>query len=347
LHANDAKDFDIVAKPLPQACDFIESHLQAGRCVLVNCYAGENRSVAVVVGFLVFRKGRPLLETIQHVMAVRGRVLTNRHFRYLLVRAALSPETRDISSGSIDCVEAIACNSHRGHNDVQEFGSNAESLLQLGCKRGSTDASSNPPVLGIQTSSIDDSSKPPVLIPPVQTSTRVRRVAGGLGHVVHGLCFEFSDGTRKGSFLEDNRSIVDLTSDFALSQRNAVWEELGADEFITDVSGHGSWTHFLAADVVLHISSGREISFCGSMFEYSCTAPFKYHARVGHEISDVFFNHKQGTCTGVQNSPIPDCLVRTFPSRDTDSHRVLGDARDISVKRIACGAGLCAQSHGN
>ena len=66
--------------------DFIREQLNKNRRVLVTCWGGVNRSSAIVIGTLVIHYGMALLPAIKVLMQQRGTVLTNRHFRYLLLQ---------------------------------------------------------------------------------------------------------------------------------------------------------------------------------------------------------------------------------------------------------------------
>ena len=54
--------------------------------VLIHCYAGVNRSAAVMIYFLTTRRELPLVTAIEQVTKKRGRILTNIGFRKQLVR---------------------------------------------------------------------------------------------------------------------------------------------------------------------------------------------------------------------------------------------------------------------
>ena len=54
--------------------------------VLIHCYAGVNRSAAVMIYFLTTRRELPLVTAIEQVTEKRGRILTNIGFRKQLVR---------------------------------------------------------------------------------------------------------------------------------------------------------------------------------------------------------------------------------------------------------------------
>ena len=54
--------------------------------VLIHCYAGVNRSAAVMIYFLTTRRELPLVTAIEQVMKKRGTILTNIGFQKQLVR---------------------------------------------------------------------------------------------------------------------------------------------------------------------------------------------------------------------------------------------------------------------
>lgn len=91
---SDNRRYDIVSEVFPEAFEFIAAQMKLGRHVIVNCWAGENRSPAVVVGFLVQRRGMTVLDAFRHVTAMRGSIINNRYFRYLLIRAQCAPKRR-------------------------------------------------------------------------------------------------------------------------------------------------------------------------------------------------------------------------------------------------------------
>merc|ERR1712217_893576 len=93
----------IVTEVFPEAFEFITAQIQLGRRVLVNCWAGENRSPAIVVGFLAQRQGMPLVDAFRLVMAKRGSIINNYYFRYLLVRAQCAPKRRRITGKTPQC----------------------------------------------------------------------------------------------------------------------------------------------------------------------------------------------------------------------------------------------------
>eukprot|EP00967_Tisochrysis_lutea_P150938 scaffold292800_cov30-Tisochrysis_lutea.AAC.1 len=110
---------------------------------------------------------------------------------------------------------------------------------------------------------------------------RVTRILGAAGAVVHGICFEYDDGSREGVVLDHPTGIVTLFDEASLVRRGGTWHELYKDETIARVSGSASQApgiKFLAGRIVLTLTSGREISFrgnddamcAGESFEFSC-----------------------------------------------------------------------------
>ena len=88
--AYDHDHFDILsAVLLAGAGELMDNQLRRAH-VLVNCWGGVNRSATVAIGYLALWEKRDLLKTVQEAMQRRGRVLTNKYFRQLLVKAAMS-----------------------------------------------------------------------------------------------------------------------------------------------------------------------------------------------------------------------------------------------------------------
>lgn len=69
--------------------DFICHRLKVGS-VLISCYAGCNRSAAVAMAILVLRFKVDIIRAFDLISKRRGKILTNYHFRLLLVKAALT-----------------------------------------------------------------------------------------------------------------------------------------------------------------------------------------------------------------------------------------------------------------
>jgi len=159
------------------------------------------------------------------------------------------------------------------------------------------------------------SSQPPWQTPTSPTTISfssplppVKRVAGGVGWVLHGLCFEFVDGTRKGMFLTNKtQESIDLSDDVALNARNAKWEDIYKHEYIIGITGFSSCFGFLAYEVILHTSEDREIIFRGQRPCY-CGKEFTFSAYRGEHIIDATF--KGGTCTGIVRAILPVLSVQ-------------------------------------
>ena len=87
LWAWDREYFPIinVAEHVADAIDASLSNDQKNG-VLIHCYAGVNRSAAVMIYFLTTRRELPLVTAIEQVMKKRGTILTNIGFQKQLVR---------------------------------------------------------------------------------------------------------------------------------------------------------------------------------------------------------------------------------------------------------------------
>lgn len=104
--AYDNARFAIIDEVAKQgAMDYIAAGLRTGRNVMINCWAGVNRSTAVLVAFLALRKKVRLVDAMRQAMATRGTVLTNRSFRFQLVMAA---QEAGCDLQASDPMEAIA-----------------------------------------------------------------------------------------------------------------------------------------------------------------------------------------------------------------------------------------------
>ena len=96
IEATDRPDYDLLGQHLSEAADFLErvgaagesAPAQAGAGALVHCFAGVNRSAALVVAFVVTKLRWSLLRTLRHVHERRPIVLTNLSFRLQLIRMA-------------------------------------------------------------------------------------------------------------------------------------------------------------------------------------------------------------------------------------------------------------------
>ncbi len=88
----DDNDTCDVLEGLGATAECIAEQRRRGKKTLVHCWAGVNRSAAIVVGYMAFYANMTLLEAFEQVVRCRGEVLTNWHFRELLVRAWVAKE---------------------------------------------------------------------------------------------------------------------------------------------------------------------------------------------------------------------------------------------------------------
>lgn len=133
---------------------------------------------------------------------------------------------------------------------------------------------------------------------PLSGDISVRRVIGGCGWVVHGLAFVLSDGTRCGTFLHDDGSCVDLYDDQAMQDRGGVWSELAAGERIIAVHGRDSNFGYLAGEIRLLTSAGREIVYAGHKKQKFAEA-FAFEAPHESHVLAVEFDVGSGRCKGI------------------------------------------------
>lgn len=127
-------------------------------------------------------------------------------------------------------------------------------------------------------------------------ATRVTRVCGAQGWVVHGLALEFGDGTRSGAFLENDSRRMNLMDDHGLLRRGGKVEFLQPGERIVAVRGHHSSMGYLCGGITLLLSSNRTIAFVGENANVF-GAPFEFAVPPDDELSDVRF--ADGKCVGV------------------------------------------------
>ena len=127
-------------------------------------------------------------------------------------------------------------------------------------------------------------------------ATRVTRVCGAQGWVVHGLALEFGDGTRSGAFLENDSRRMNLMDDAGLLRRGGKVEFLQPGERIVAVRGHHSSMGYLCGGITLVLSSRRTIAFVGENANVF-GAPFEFAVPSDDELADVRF--ADGKCVGV------------------------------------------------
>uniref|UniRef100_A0A7S1XEM9 protein-tyrosine-phosphatase n=1 Tax=Compsopogon caeruleus TaxID=31354 RepID=A0A7S1XEM9_9RHOD len=100
--AEDSMDYDIL-RDLRECHSFLDRGRKSGGIVLVHCHAGVNRSVSVLISYLMVTLQRSLAEVVQYVYEIRGIILTNSKFVEQLVLFASfndllqSPDRRESS----------------------------------------------------------------------------------------------------------------------------------------------------------------------------------------------------------------------------------------------------------
>ncbi|KAA8495784.1 Dual specificity protein phosphatase 26 [Porphyridium purpureum] len=91
--AYDTESFDLLSEVIPSCVSFIDEAINQypqGR-VFVHCYAGVNRSVAVIVAYLMQIERSNLIDAIEDLWSKRGsRILSNGSFQRQLVQFELA-----------------------------------------------------------------------------------------------------------------------------------------------------------------------------------------------------------------------------------------------------------------
>lgn len=80
LQMHDLPSFTITRETFQVACDFIEQALSSGGAVFVHCVAGISRSGALVVAYLMVKRGMSLHEALSRARAARPVVNPNDGF---------------------------------------------------------------------------------------------------------------------------------------------------------------------------------------------------------------------------------------------------------------------------
>mmetsp|Transcript_99063 Transcript_99063/g.275819 ORF Transcript_99063/g.275819 Transcript_99063/m.275819 type:complete len:679 (-) Transcript_99063:129-2165(-) len=127
---------------------------------------------------------------------------------------------------------------------------------------------------------------------------RVARVAGAAGWALHGLAFELTDGTRRGMFLANDGTSMDLRDDDLLAERGARWVQLEEGEQIIAVEGHHCTAGYLAYDVDLVTNTDRTIHFGNTTQPAWQGNSYRFQAGPNEQIEQVYFS--SGVCTGVK-----------------------------------------------
>jgi len=135
--------FDMLKESWPATEEFLVRCCNEGRPVLVNCFAGHNRSACMVVCWLVIHQGLSLLEALDQVLKKRGPILSNHGFRLQLGerRSSTPCGYGRILEGDFACSPASPCLRKiiadkrltvKYHHNSQDYSSNqkVESVLQ-------------------------------------------------------------------------------------------------------------------------------------------------------------------------------------------------------------------------
>ena len=113
IEAEDFDQYPLLEIHLSDASQFVEDQRAAGRVTLVHCFAGINRSAALVVAILMLRERMPLIEVVRRCHDLRPFILSNESFRLALVKLANehalleSPQTARITS-EVETAAAVA-----------------------------------------------------------------------------------------------------------------------------------------------------------------------------------------------------------------------------------------------
>merc|ERR1719183_684022 len=85
IEAKDNPRFDLVGTVWPKVLQRLWQWQQEGKTILVNCKVGHNRSACLVACWLATQEKMTLAQALQHLLNVRGTVLSNHSFRLQLV----------------------------------------------------------------------------------------------------------------------------------------------------------------------------------------------------------------------------------------------------------------------
>ncbi|KAH7961509.1 dual specificity protein phosphatase 19 [Rhipicephalus sanguineus] len=80
LELLDLPDFTLTRDTIDKMCDFVDEALSSGGSVLVHCNAGVSRSCALVLAFLILRRGMDLHEALEKTRTARPVVRPNEGF---------------------------------------------------------------------------------------------------------------------------------------------------------------------------------------------------------------------------------------------------------------------------
>jgi len=128
----------------------------------------------------------------------------------------------------------------------------------------------------------------------------------GVGFVVHGLGFHFTNGTRTGLVLEDTKEPVDLHDQFRMPHRATQSIPLQHGEFPTGTSGFASNMAFLAYQVQFVTTKNRTLPVMSRTESAQRGDPFRYTAPPGYYLKDIWWG--AGKPTQVFLAAIPSLI---------------------------------------
>lgn len=197
------------------------------------------------------------------------------------------------------------------------------------------------------------------LQPAGQADNPVRRIAGAVAGLVHGLAMELADGSRRGALLDAYGRPLAVTGDGNWALRGGRWEELGPDEWIVRVEGVNAKPSVigvgaLCGALALITNLGRELLFVGTRVDWMQKAPaaaaaptwrsgldammkesgtgagralasFEFEAGKGQEIQEVVFKG-DGACRCVVRAPRRAAPRTTVEEAATAASAELGPA---------------------
>lgn len=85
IDAMDADEYPIIERHFKEVLEFHKRSRLANRKVLIHCFAGMNRSAALVVGIMMLHHGQSLVEATRQCTMQRGVILANDGFRRQLI----------------------------------------------------------------------------------------------------------------------------------------------------------------------------------------------------------------------------------------------------------------------
>ena len=133
-------------------------------------------------------------------------------------------------------------------------------------------------------------------------AVRPSRICTAHGWVVHGVAIEMRDRSRRGAFLENDGSRIDLSDDEALRRRDGRWHPpMGADERIVGVRGRQSSMGYLCGSLTLLLSTAphappREVQVVGENSSVYGEA-FEFTVPDDDDFADLRF--ADGRCLGL------------------------------------------------